>query len=431
VDAEEPEGVRIENREASREIRVMNKRIAQLAFMLLVLISTAMATSLAYLKYTRSVQPVTPGQNYVVVDESIWKHARPDLGDLRLYAGDSEHPYALVIERGSSEHEERPVRVLQQSIVAGKTQFLLDMEGVPEYDHVALKLASRNFIAHARVEGQDDPHVNNWAFLSDNIIYEFSKENLGGSGMLRLPRSTFKYLRVAIDGPVQPDEVTGASSEMRQDSKPVWREVNSNPEPKQDGKDTIFTFPVPENTPVERVIFVISPVQPNFRREVEILNDQKQHIGSGEISRIHMARSGTKIDSENLEVTFTAAGEKQLSVVVHNGDDASLRFNSVWLEQQERRLYFEAAATNPLALYYGDEKLTTPVYDYTKLFQQDKAASQAALGPQQENGSYTGRPDERPWTERHPALLWIAIIAAVLVLGGVALRSMKTAAAQP
>jgi len=101
------------------------------------------------------------------------------------------------------------------------------------------------------------------------------------------------------------------------------------------------------------------------------------------------------------------------------------------LEQQERRLYFEAAATNPLALYYGDEKLTTPVYDYTKLFQQDKAASQAALGPQQENGSYTGRPDERPWTERHPALLWIAIIAAVLVLGGVALRSMKTAAAQP
>jgi len=26
------------------------------------------------------------GPRYIVVDEAIWKHARPDLGDLRLYA---------------------------------------------------------------------------------------------------------------------------------------------------------------------------------------------------------------------------------------------------------------------------------------------------------------------------------------------------------
>ncbi|HKR96568.1 MAG TPA: hypothetical protein VJW55_14430 [Candidatus Angelobacter sp.] len=42
---------------------------------------------------------------------------------------------------------------------------------------------------------------------------------------------------------------------------------------------------------------------------------------------------------------------------------------------------------------------------------------------------YAERPDGRPWTERHPAVLWIAIIAAVAILGALALRSMKSAAA--
>jgi hypothetical protein len=51
------------------------------------------------------------------------------------------------------------------------------------------------------------------------------------------------------------------------------------------------------------------------------------------------------------------------------------------------------------------------------------------LGTESANGAYTGRPDDRTWSERHPAVLWIAILAAVAVLGALALRSMKTAAA--
>jgi hypothetical protein len=49
------------------------------------------------------------------------------------------------------------------------------------------------------------------------------------------------------------------------------------------------------------------------------------------------------------------------------------------------------------------------------------------LGPEVSNPAYTGRPDDRPWSERHPIVLWIAIIAAVVVLGGLALRSMRAA----
>ncbi|MDR3749519.1 MAG: DUF3999 family protein [Acidobacteriota bacterium] len=389
--------------------------------------------SLSYFQYQRPVQLTGAGQHYLVVDESVWKHARSDLGDLRIYAGEMEVPYSLVVERGSRERERTDVPVLQQSTVAGKTQFLIDMSHLAEYDHVDLKLATKNFVAHARVEGQDDPHGWHWASLGDSILYDLSKENLGRNYMLRLPRATYKYLRVTIDGAVKPEDVQGATSEMREEQPALWRQVSSTSKQEQKGKDTVFTFSAAENVPVERVMFVVEPAQPNFRRELEIQNDKGAWLGSGEINRIHMVRGGQKIDSEDQSVDFSDHGRKTglttIKVVIHNGDDPPLKLTGASLQQLERRLYFDAPARDQLTLYYGDEKLGPPVYDYAELFQREKAATAAQLGLETSNTAYIGRPDDRPWSERHPVVLWVAIIAAVAVLGGVALRALRTTTA--
>jgi hypothetical protein len=384
--------------------------------------------AISYFKYHRPVQAPGSGQHFFAVDKSVWKNARPDLGDLRLCNGPAEHPYALVIERGSLEHDHRSVRVLQQATVAGKTQFFIDMQGVVEYDHIDLNLAAKNFVAHAKVEGQDDLHGPQWAALAEPILYDLSRENLGENTMLRLPLSTYKYLRVTIDGPVKPLDVVGASSEFRQEQKAVWRDLEGSPKSFNRDHDSVRVFDVPQNMPVERVSFDVDPNQPNFRREVEIRNGQDVRIGSGEISKVHMIRNGNKVDAEDLNVDFSVLGEKTIQVIIHNGDDQPLRLRAS-LQQHERRIYFDAPPSGQLTLYYGDEKLEQPVYDYAKLFQQEKNSAAALLGTEESNAAYTGRPDERPWTERHPAVLWIAIIAAVLVLGALALRSMKTAAA--
>lgn len=384
----------------------------------------------SYFHYQRPVQPATPGQHYVVVDETLWQHARPDLADLRFYAGSTEVPYALTTERGSLESDHRDVRVLQQSTVGGKTQFLIDMADVVEYDHVDLKLSTKDFVAHARVEGADELHGRTWANLGDSILYDLSRENLGDNSMLRLPRSTYRYLRVTIDGPVKPEDVTGATSEHRQEQKPTWRDVSAAPSrQQQEGKDTVLIFNVPDNVPVERVVFAIDPAQPNFRREIEFQNERKMPLGSGEINRIHMVRAGQKIDSEVHDVDFSEIGQKTIKIIIHNGDDPPLMLSGARLQQHERRVYFDAPAGSQLTLYYGDEKLGSPVYDYAKLFQQEKSAAAAPMGAETANAAFTERPDERPWSERHPAVLWTAILAAVAVLGALALRSLKPAAA--
>ncbi|HEY5030300.1 MAG TPA: hypothetical protein VIK39_17980, partial [Candidatus Angelobacter sp.] len=171
------------------------------------------------------------------------------------------------------------------------------------------------------------------------------------------------------------------------------------------------------------------PAQANFRRSVQLTDDKDGYIGAGEINRVHMVRSGRKIDSDDYDVSFLAVGHKTIKVIIDNGDDPPLKLKTARLQQLEHRLYFEAPAAAPLTLYYGDEKLESPVYDYAKLFLLAKDAAPAQLGGEEANAAYTGRPDERQWTEKHPAVLWIAIVAAVLVLGAIALRSMKTAAA--
>ena len=360
--------------------------------------------SISYLQYQRPVQLSGAGQHYITVDETVWKHSRPDLGDLRIYAGQTETPYALVAERGAQQRQRTQVSVLQQSTVAAKTQFLIDMSALTEYEHVHLELATKNFVSHARVEGADDLHGKRWASLGDSTLYDLSKENLGGNSMLRLPRTTYKYLRVTVDGPVKPKDVLGASSEMAEEQPALWHDVSSSTKEEQDGKDTVFTFDVAANVPIERATFAVDATQPNFQRRIEIQNEKGESIGSGEINRIHMVRGGQKIDSEDNEVAISRNGQKIIKVVVHNGDDPPLKLTGARLQQLERRLYFDVPAQAELTLYYGDEKLEQPVYDYSKLFLRDKTPAPARLGAEVSNPAYTGRPDDRPWSERHPVV---------------------------
>ena len=384
------------------------------------------SSNVAYFKYQRPVQTGEGGQRYFAVDEAMWQHARADLGDVRLFASGKEVPYNLVVESGSAERERKEVPVLQQSIVNGETQFLVDMSDVGQYNRVDLKLTTKDYVAHAKIEGQDDPHGRQWARLGDSILYELSGEKLGSNSTLRLPASKFKYLRVTIDGPVKPKEVQGASTDLGGGQPPAYVSVPASVRQEQNGKDTVCIFNVSGKGPINRIGFTVDPAQGNFWRSVEIHGEKDSWLGSGEISRIHVIRNGRKIDSENYEVPVSLRDQKEIRVVIHNGDDPPLKIASIALQQYERRVYFDAAAPTQLTLYYGDDRLRAPEYDYARLFQLDNSATAATLGGETVNTAYTGRPDDRPWSERHPAVLWGAIVAAVLVLGGLALRSLKT-----
>ena len=137
---------------------------------------------------------------------------------------------------------------------------------------------------------------------------------------------------------------------------------------------------------------------------------------------------GQRIDEERMVVDTSGqpyAGSTTWVVMVENGDDAPLALRSVRLEMQQRELCFEAAGKGMYSLYYGDGALASPRYDYAALFRSEKNVVRASAGAEQVNSAYQPRPDDRPFTERHPILLWIALLGTMLALGVVVLRSVS------
>ena len=151
-------------------------------------------------------------------------------------------------------------------------------------------------------------------------------------------------------------------------------------------------------------------------------------LGSGDLSRVRVNRGGTLVTAEELSIN-AVAGSGHLTVTVENGDNPPLSIQTIQPLALERRVYFDPQGKTVLKLYYGDAKLPAPVYDYARFFHKDDAASAAQLGEEKLNLEYTGRADERPWSERNKAILWIAMLLVAVALGVLAIRGFRSAPA--
>jgi len=105
--------------------------------------------------------------------------------------------------------------------------------------------------------------------------------------------------------------------------------------------------------------------------------------------------------TEDLAFGFCNGKERQVTIEIDNGDNVPLTVDKVEPQSLERRIYFDPAGKTAINLYYGDEKLPAPEYDYARFFHKEADAAQAVIAAETLNPSYTGRPDERPWSERH------------------------------
>jgi hypothetical protein len=110
-------------------------------------------------------------------------------------------------------------------------------------------------------------------------------------------------------------------------------------------------------------------------------------------------------------------------LTIQNGDDVPLALRNVALVMRERQVCFLRKANTSYTLRYGDPSLGAPQYDLTPIEAAAADASVSTLGAERALTPETAA--ERPFTERHPVLLWVALIIVVGTLGVVALRSAK------
>jgi hypothetical protein len=407
----------------------------------LVLLLLAAATAdVRYLRYERPLTDTTrTGQTCVVLDAGVYAHSAPGLADLRLYRDKQETPYAIR-ETAPPEQQQREVAPLNLGHKGVHTTFEAEMpQG--RYSDLELDITAKDFIAAVAVTGADTESGREGTELGLFTIFDLTKQKLGRSTVLHLPESDLKYLYFRIDGPVKPEDVHGLTVE-RVPAQRQYVTVADTNQVTQKGKETTATFQVPAHVPVERVEFVAGAEPANFSRNVTVkdaplptgkANTEQEPPGpvesAGTLLRLHAAREGHKIDEEDLAVgaPWVDLGDagSTWTVTVDNGDDVPLAITDVKLEMVERRLCFDAAAAAQYTLMVGDAALAAPRYDYATLFAPAADAAVATLGAEKENPEYRARPDERAFTERHPGLLWVALVGVVFVLGVVAVRTAK------
>ena len=387
----------------------------------LALCSIALAQSIAggpvreYFRYTRDIAISQPGkQNYLVVDAAMWAHTRASLSDVRLYDREVQVPYALSEEQASSSTQVREARILNLGVRNGRTEFDLDLGDEAEYNHVQLRVKATNFVATATADGRDAV-VGTGRKLSTSTLYDFSREGLGNNFALRIPLATFSTR-----------EIVGASTSVHRESQAKWISAGRCHSSEQVGRTTRIACDLDPRVPVGRMSFTVPADLINFRRTVSVSDSQGTQLCRGSISRIRMKSGGKEVVTDDLALSSCAAKTNQVVIEIYNGDNTPLPVETAEPQSLERRIYFDPAGKTAIRLYYGDEKLPAPEYDYANFFHKEADAVEAVVGAENSNPDYSGRPDERPWSERHKWVLWGSLLLSVVVLALLALKGLTS-----
>ena len=408
---------------------------------LILLLAGGASPDIRYFQYERPLQnvPQQPAQACLVLDPAIFAHSSIGLSDLRLYRDRTETPYLIQTSAPISAPTEQTIAALNLGSRGGKVVFDAAMP-TGAYADLQLKIATRDFIATVTVAGsqqQTGPATEIGAYT----IFDLTHQRLGRSTVLHLSTSDFRFLHFTVTGPLKPDDISGLSIQQASAANPAFVTVAETSQIAHRGHSTLIEFTVPAHVPVDRVTVLPPSAPANFSRDVIIAAAEisttpasegappQSYTSSGNLLRVHVIQDDHKIDQENLQLDSpheAFENPSKWTISIDNGDDAPLLPTSVRLEMFERDLCFQPSPGN-YALYFGDPALSEPRYDIGQfLVIHPASAAHVAAAPEQRNPEFQPRPDERPFTEKHPALLWIALSLVILLLGIIALRSARS-----
>ncbi len=432
----------------------MKRRSLSLFLLLTALAAAAFAADLPPAwrswRYSRSIFGIPTDMRDPVSLRLPWDlfvHSEAHGADFRIVdeAG-HEIPFFLVSsQNGEHKMEVRPSQILERSFVAGQfTQVVIRVTDKPPLDEshgVILQQLSAepwfntyristpetDFMYWVETAVSDDAHE--WRVVdARSPISRFRKHRLEGNQTVQFEGySDQRFLRVRIFDPEHQISV-GNVEVLSQDSKsePERSTIPSVFAPDSSADPTEsrwFADLGTGNLPVSEVDF--STARSEFYRAVRISTSEENKDWSyrcaGEIYRY---RQGEKL-RESLRVLVPEIFARFWRIEIVNANDQPLANTHMELSGLPRGLTFPVEPGHSYRLLYGNQKASPTQYDFARVFggSKRKVLLSAQLGAEEITASYA---DPRPFTERHPNLLWIALGLAIILLGYAALRAMRT-----
>jgi hypothetical protein len=366
----------------------------------------------------------------VTLPWEMFSHCRPDCADLRLVNSNGEEvPYVLEEKQVQQNPQSHTAGIIENSFVAGQyTQVIGDLGDKPlNYDRVRVETSRPDFIVWAEVALSDN--AKTWRIVESRApIARFRARAVDGTQTIPIHGLSSRYVRVRISDSEAQFPVSGISvlhEETIQISKKqiptAFVEEKSTDSSESVWRATLDSF----NQPLSEM--EIKTDSPEFYRAVRVGGScdgqEWSYRGSGVVYRY---KQDDKI-RESLRVEFPESnGYRFVRVEVVNGNDEPLANLRIAVAAIPRTLLFRQIAGQSYRLIYGNQKADRPRYDLAHYL--DSAATKPvyrvlSLGPEEETANYR---DPRPFTERHPEILWGALGLAIVLIGLTALKTLRT-----
>jgi hypothetical protein len=387
------------------------RRALALVAVALVAASPAAALDASSFRWERTLQ-ADGGLAAFEPDGPMYEHAAVGFPDLRvLDARGRQVPWRPRSVRGDEQLQ--AARVLNAGRQGAAAVALLDFG--PERvvrERIHLDVPLEPFVGRAEVFGSDDRRT--FTRLSSTAIYDVRGAARAVSTTVVFPQSDFRYYRIRATGV---RELRGATAEaVAAAGAPVTRRAEISIE--QEDRRTVIEADLRyRRLTVHELRFASST--PAFDRPVSIEGSMDGTTyfvaGGGRLYRFGEAGETTvPIDSRY----------RYLRIRIANGDDEPLRDLKVTLRAYRDYILLAPGFAPPYRVLYGGPAVR-PDYDFAEQPEVRGTPAVVALGPERGNEAFEPPADTRPFTERHPVVIQIALAlaaAALLAAGFFALR---------
>jgi hypothetical protein len=385
-------------------------------------------------QYSRPLQS-PPGPSAwlrATLPAEIYGPAQTSLADLRVIdRSGKEVPYLLHAQQEQCQRAWRNAPVSDTGFTPGEySQAVIDTgsNGAP-HNAVQIDLDQKDFFTWTEIAASDDRL--NWRIVRAKApLFRFEQDSLTNGQILAYPSTRSRWLRLRFLQGGKALQASGAR--ITEESK---TEAQHEPLPatfilaarQADGESLLEADMGKLRPPASAIRFETS--QAEFHRQVKISSsdDGKNWRSAGQ-GHIYRHADDGKQRSE-LAVVFPEIHARFWRVTLLNRSDPALPGLRLEMLGVTRQVAFKREAGQDYRLLYGNPRATAPHYELAQLSRpgqwqkaQWQAAPAAPLGAEQRNSAYVSA---EAWSERHPWLLWTALLIAVGGLAWMAINALR------
>jgi hypothetical protein len=387
-------------------------------------------------RYSRAINVEdSSGPVRIDIPFDLYANAETNLADIRIIdETGAETPYISYGTQFQMPVENRAVTLLERSFLPNQyTQLVIDLGPTTAFHNgIEIHTPATNFINWVELAVSDD--AKTWRIVKDRApISSFTNESISGSRLVRYPDTNARYIRERIFEPARQFLVSSVDVSFSIEPKRSAQEevpIALRLDPKAPKNSTRWIADLDQSSmPIDGVRFATSQAQ--FFRVVRLQgaddNENWHEYGAGQIYRY---KQGEK-QAESLQVTtpYICCKRRYWRIEIEDANDAPLaEVTAVLLAAPQAMLFFPNAA-HTYRLIYGNPTAKQPAYDLARTFDPHTwpETKSATLASEIETANFI---DPRPFTERHPKVLWFAFVVAVAALGYAALRALKSPSGQ-